>query len=87
MSRAEKLVTLYNPNGTEVEVNEERAKVLKDRGFTTSKPRKPANSNLNNRKDAVSGAAMSDLQAELDKMRAENEQLKADAEAAKAGQK
>ncbi len=40
MSRAEKLVTLYNPeHGTEVEVNESRAEVLKGRGYTTSKPR------------------------------------------------
>lgn len=73
MSRAEKLVTLYNPDhGTEVEVNEERAEVLKGRGYTTSKPRI--------RRGTKTGAKADDgnveLQAELERLRAENEALK-----------
>lgn len=38
-----KTVTLYAPDGTKVEVSEDRAQVLKDRGYGTSKP-KPADS-------------------------------------------
>lgn len=40
MAERKKYVTLFNPdNGTEVEVDEERAKVLKDRGYTDKKAR------------------------------------------------
>lgn len=34
-----KTVTLYAPDGTAVEVSEERAKTLKSRGYGTSKPK------------------------------------------------
>lgn len=68
----QKYVKLYNPDhGTEVEVSESRAKVLKDRGYTTSKPRI--------RKGMKVGQSADDaeLKAELERLRQENEELKA----------
>lgn len=35
----EKFVELYAPDGTHVEVSEERGEILKGRGYTTRKPR------------------------------------------------
>jgi hypothetical protein len=60
---------LYAPDGTLVEVEgEERATLLKEqRGYTTSKPRNPT-------KPAVQS---NDAQAEIDRLTAENEALKA----------
>lgn len=34
-----KTVTLHAPDGTAVEVAEDRAEVLKERGYTTTKPK------------------------------------------------
>ena len=74
MTRAEKLVTLYNPdNGTEVEVNEDRAEVLKDRGFTAKRARSYTGPNSQKRQGSDNSA---ELQAEIDRLKAENEALK-----------
>lgn len=60
----EKYVTLYAPGGTQVEVNEARAEVLKERGYTTKAPRisPPAS-----RRAAAAGGA--DQSAELEELR------------------
>lgn len=75
MGEKVKYTKLYAPDGTLVEVEgEERAEVLKDRGYTSSKPKNPT-------VPAVQGNS---AQAEIDRLTAENEKLKADAaEAAK----
>lgn len=58
-----KYVKLYSPYGSEVEVNEERGEVLKDRGYTTSKPR-----NLGKRaKGNDDSARVAELEAQLAK--------------------
>lgn len=72
----QKYVELYAPGGTQVEVPEKRAEVLKDRGYTTSKPRNPRTN---------SSRRQADNSAELEAMRQENERLKAELDAAKAG--
>lgn len=66
MAERKKYVTLYNPdNGTEVEVDEERAKVLKDRGYTDKKARNYTGPN--NQKRSAGGqtddTTVSDLKA------------------------
>jgi hypothetical protein len=80
MSRAEKLVTLYNPdNGTEVEVNEGRGKALKDRGFTEKKARSYTGPNSQKRSAGgqTDDTTVSDLKARLDALEKENADLKA----------
>lgn len=71
-----KYVTLYNPDhGTQVEVDENRAEVLKSRGYTTSKPRQIAKASRG--KAAGPDPRVAELEAEL-------AQAKADLEAATA---
>ena len=71
----QKYVTLYNPdNGTEVEVPESRAETLKGRGFTTAKPRNPGAK----RRKTQDGGDNSAMQAEIDRLTAENEAMKAE---------
>lgn len=55
----EKFVDLYAPDGTQVEVSEERAEILKGRGYTKSKPRNPTGP----------AAKTGDQSAELDALR------------------
>lgn len=69
-------VKLYSPYGTEVEVKEGRAEVLKGRGYTTSKPR-----NVSRAK----GRKAADNSAELESANAEIERLRAELEAAQSG--
>jgi hypothetical protein len=68
----QKYVTLYAPGGTEVEVPEKRGEVLKERGYTTSKPRNPRTNNERRNK----GDNSSELQAEIERLKVENEALK-----------
>lgn len=58
---ANKWVTLYSPGGTEVDVKESRAEVLKGRGYTTSKPRNPGGRTRRAKDDNSA-----ELQAQLD---------------------
>ena len=68
-----KNVTVYHPETlTPNDVSEERAEVLKARGYTTSKPRQPKSGKTSQAAD--NSAAM---QAEIDRLKAENESLKA----------
>lgn len=67
-------VKLYSPDGTQVEVKERRGEVLKGRGYTTSKPRTTGRA----KRGAKDNSA--ELQAEIDRLREENEQLKAGGE-------
>ena len=69
----EKYVTLYAPGGTEVEVGETRAEVLKGRGYTTKAPRSVPSL----RRPAPGDDRVTQLEAEL-------AQAKADLEAATA---
>jgi hypothetical protein len=58
---------LYAPDGTHVEVEgEERAQVLKDRGYTDKKPRNPTGP----------ATPAGDQTAELERLKAENEALR-----------
>jgi len=71
-----KYVTLYHPeNLTEVEVDEDRAEVLKGRGYTTSKPRAPRGRKGASRLEQMNDNS-AELQAEIDRLKAENEALK-----------
>lgn len=67
----EKLVDLYSTYGTQVTVNEARAKVLKDRGYTTSKPRNPKLSNEPRGKQDGNSQALAEANAEIERLRAE----------------
>ena len=83
MAKRETYVKLFAPDGTPVEVldtateeNERgRVEVLKERGYTTSKPRNPkASTNTGDTPE------MAKLREELEAAKAENEALKKGAE-------
>lgn len=76
MARGEKYVTLYDPeSATAVEVTEERAAVLKDRGFTDKKPRDFGKKSAPAR-GGRSAAGAADNSAELAEKDAEIEALR-----------
>lgn len=80
MARGEKYVTMYDPdNATVVEVTEERAEVLKGRGYTDKKPR-----DFGKAKPKAARGGAPDNSAELAAKDAEIERLRADLEAATA---
>ena len=84
MARGEKYVTLYDPeSATAVEVTEERAKVLKDRGYTDKKPRDFGKKAATARGGRSAGGAV-DNSAELAEKDAEIERLQAELDAATA---
>lgn len=59
-------VTLYHPETlTEVEVSEDRAEVLKGRGYTTSKPRNSGRRKGASRMEQIADNS-AELQAQLD---------------------
>lgn len=70
MARGEKFVELYNPDGTRVEVGEDRAEILMSRGFTKSKPRKPTGP-VANSGDSPEVAALKQQLADAEKQRDE----------------